>query len=299
MNAGMQENFTGVLTALVTPMTSRGVDYGALKKLVDAQARGGVNGIVSVGTTGESPTLSAEEHIDVIRKTIEYAAGRVPVYAGTGSNCTAEAVHLTMEADAAGADGFLVVAPYYNKPSQEGVFLHMSEVAKCTQKPIILYSIPGRCGIEISNATAVRLREAFPNVCVMKEAGGKVEKVADLHKSAGESITILSGDDGLTLDFIEAGAKGVISVASNVIPEVMVEMVRLALQGDMAEARVIDSKYSAFFKALFVEPNPVPVKTLMALCGIIPDPMVRLPLCAMSDKNAGFLKERAREVGLL
>lgn len=295
----MQKDFSGVWTALVTPMGESRVDYDSLENLVEMQVRSGVAGIVSVGTTGESPTLSHEEHLEVIRKTVEYAAGRIPVYAGTGSNCTSEAVHLTREADAAGADGFLVVAPYYNKPSQEGVFLHMSEVAKCTEKPIVLYSIPGRCGIEISNQTANRLRESFRNVCVLKEAGGKAEKVADLHGLAGDKITILSGDDGKTLDFIEAGARGVISVASNIIPEKMSEMVALALSGRMAEARAIEAKYAEFFKALFIEPNPVPIKTLMALAGTISDAHVRLPLCKMSEGNLEILKSAARSVGVL
>ena len=168
------QNFSGVWTALITPMTELGVDYDALQNLVESQMRAGVKGVIAVGTTGESPTLDPVEHVVVIKKTIEYARGKIPVFAGTGSNCTTEAVHLTREADEAGADGFLVVAPYYNKPSQQGVFLHMSEIAKCTKKPIILYSIPGRCGIEISNDTALRLRDKFKNVCVMKEAGGRV-----------------------------------------------------------------------------------------------------------------------------
>ena len=196
------EKFSGVWTALVTPMNENGVDYDALASLVEAQIKGGVRGIISVGTTGESPTLDAREHIDVIKKTIEFAKGRVAVYAGTGSNCTKEAVHLTVEADEAGADGFLVVAPYYNKPSQEGVFLHMSELAKNTSKPIMLYSIPGRCGIEIANDTVLRLRDAYENFAVLKEAGGKVEKVADLASRANGKVAILSGDDGLTVDFI-------------------------------------------------------------------------------------------------
>lgn len=295
----MQNNYSGVWTALVTPMTSSGVDFNALRDLIEAQVRGGVSGVFSVGTTGESPTLDAEEHIEVIKKSIEFAKGRIPVYAGTGSNCTREAVNLTREADAAGADGFLVVAPYYNKPTQEGVFLHMSEVAKCTSKPIVLYSIPGRCGIEISNSTAVRLREEFPNVCVMKEAGGKAEKVADLHKLAGDKITILSGDDGLTLDFIESGGKGVVSVAANIIPEVMVKMVKLALDGEMKAAREIEGQYMDFFKGLFIEPNPVPAKTAMKFMGLISDDFVRLPLCKMGEQNIQILKARLQNAGLL
>jgi len=292
------DNFAGVWTALITPMTETGVDYDALAKLVEAQVAGGVRGIVAVGTTGESPTLDPVEHIVAIKKVIEYAGGRIPVIAGTGANCTREAVHLTREADEAGADGFLVVAPYYNKPSQEGVFLHMSEVAKCTKKPIFLYSIPGRCGIEISNDVALRLREKFPNVCVMKEAGGKAEKAADLAARAGDKICVLSGDDGLTIDFMQVGAKGVISVASNIIPERMVEMVDLMLAGETAKARAISDSLAGFFKALFVEPNPVPAKTAMFLKGMISSPFVRLPLCQMTAEHVEYLKEQMKKAGV-
>ena len=284
------QNFSGVWTALVTPMTEQGVDYDALKNLVEAQVKGGVSGLVAVGTTGESPTLDPVEHIAVIKKVIEYAAGRIPVIAGTGSNCTREAVHLTREADEAGADGFLVVAPYYNKPSQEGVFLHMSEVAKCTSKPIFLYSIPGRCGIGISNDTAVRLYKKYPNICVMKEAGGKVDKVEDLHAKVDDNFTILSGDDGLTVDFMKKGAKGVISVASNIIPERMVELVDLMLAGNVEKAQAISDELAGFFHALFIEPNPVPAKTAMWLKGMTASPFVRLPLCAMQPENLAVLK---------
>ena len=293
------ENFSGVWTALVTPMTERGVDYDALEGIVEAQIAGGVKGLISVGTTGESPTLDPVEHIEVVRKIIDFAHGRIPVYAGTGSNCTKEAVHLTREADEAGADGCLVVAPYYNKPTQEGVFLHMSEIAKCTSKPIVLYSIPGRCGIEISNDCAMRLREKFDNVCVMKEAGGKSEKVADLHGRAGDSICILSGDDALTLDFMEKGACGVVSVASNIIPAEMSAMVNAALSGKMEIARQINSKFAGLFKALFIEPNPVPVKAAMKMLGIISDDFVRLPLCRMNPSNYQKLQAELAACGLL
>jgi 4-hydroxy-tetrahydrodipicolinate synthase len=276
-----------------------GVDYDALKDLVEAQIKGGVSGLVSVGTTGESPTLDPVEHIVTIRKTIEFAAGRVPVLAGTGANCTKEAVHLTREADEAGADGFLVVAPYYNKPSQEGVFLHMSEIAKCTKKPIMLYSIPGRCGIEISNDTAVRLANAYPNFKVMKEAGGKVEKVADLTAKANGIIDVLSGDDGLTVDFMKAGATGVVSVASNLIPEAMVELVNLCKDKNWEKAEALNDKLAGFFKALFIEPNPVPAKTAMAMAGMIANPYVRLPLCKMAESNLEILKAELKKIGLI
>lgn len=293
------QNFSGVWTALVTPMTPDGVDYDGLGRLVESQIEGGVRGLVAVGTTGESPTLDAAEHIDVIKFVIKTAGGRVPVFAGTGSNCTREAVALTEEADAAGADGFLVVAPYYNKPSQEGVFLHMSELAKRTEKPIMLYSIPGRCGIEISNDTVLRLRDRHENFCVLKEAGGKVEKVADLHARAGDAIDILSGDDGLTVDFMRAGAKGVVSVASNLVPRAMAELAGSALAGDWQKAEAANEKMRGFFKALFIEPNPVPAKAAMKMAGLIKDDFVRLPLCAMRPENAEILKREMLAAGVL
>lgn len=293
------QKISGVWTALVTPLTPDGVDYGGLERLVESQIAGGVSGLVAVGTTGESPTLDDKEHLDVIKHTIKFAAGRIPVFAGTGSNCTREAVALTIEADKAGADGFLVVAPYYNKPSQEGVFLHMTEIAKHTDKPIMLYSIPGRCGIEISNDTVLRLRDNYANFCVLKEAGGKVEKVADLYKRADDKISILSGDDGLTTEFIQAGAKGVVSVASNLVPQTMVELVNAALAGDWQKAKSIDQKMHGFFKALFIEPNPVPAKTAMKIAGLIKDDFVRLPLCAMRPENVEILKREMTNAGVL
>ena len=280
-------------------MTKLGVDYDALKELVEAQIKVGVSGLVSVGTTGESPTLDPVEHIVAIRKTIEFAKGRVPVLAGTGANCTKEAIHLTREADEAGADGFLIVAPYYNKPSQEGVFLHMCEIAKCTKKPIMLYSIPGRCGIEISNDTAIRLAQAYPNFKVMKEAGGKVEKVADLCARSNGLLDVLSGDDGLTVDFMKAGASGVVSVASNLIPATMVKLVNLCKAKKWGEAEALNDKLKGFFKALFIEPNPVPAKTAMALAGMIESPYVRLPLCKMADDKLEILKAELKNIGLL
>ncbi len=292
-------DFSGVWTALITPMTENGVDYPALERIVDEQSKSGVSGIVAVGTTGESPTLSPEEHINVIKECIKFSGGRVPVIAGTGSNSTLEAIALTEEADAAGADGFLIVAPYYNKPSQEGVYLHFSEIARRTEKPIFLYSIPGRCGIEISNDTAVRLREKFENICVMKEAGGKVEKVADLNSKLGGKMAILSGDDALTLDFMKSGACGVVSVASNIIPGKMVEMVRLALDGQTEKALEISSNLNGFFKALFVEPNPVPAKFAMKLAGKIPNSFVRLPLCQMLPQNSERVRAEMERVGIL
>lgn len=292
-------DFKGVWTAIVTPMNNDGqVDYDSLEKMVEMQVLAKVDGIVSVGTTGESPTLSKKEHIDVIKETAKFVKGRISLLAGTGSNCTFEAVKYTKEADIDGVDGFLSVAPYYNKPSQEGVFRHFAEIAKVTDKPILLYTIPGRCGIGIENDTVLRLRDSFENYCAIKEAGGKVEKVADLHKRAGNSISILSGDDGLTLEFMNAGARGVVSVASNIIPAEMVEFVNDIQNGNIQKAKEFNAKYAKFFKDLFIEPNPVPAKTALKYANIIANDYVRLPLCEMRDANKAKLIDTCKEIGL-
>ncbi len=290
--------FSGVWTALITPMNDNGtVNYGELENLIEAQILAGVSGLVSVGTTGESPTLNPQEHIRVIEHTCKTAKGRIPVLAGTGSNNTLEALQLTKEAEEIGADGFLIVAPYYNKPSQEGLFLHFSEIAKITEKPIMLYSIPGRCGIEISNPIALRLSEKYPNICSMKEAGGKVEKVIDLKNIAGHKLDILSGDDSLALDFMENGATGVVSVASNIIPAQLVEIISYAAKKDFVKARELEKKYKALFKNLFIEPNPVPVKFAAKKMGLLSSDTVRLPLCRMSAENQKILEETINLLG--
>ncbi|MEO0793740.1 MAG: 4-hydroxy-tetrahydrodipicolinate synthase [Verrucomicrobiota bacterium] len=277
--------FSGVHTALITPLTNGAVAYDELSALVEKQVAEGINGLVAVGTTGESPTLDHNEHGQVIRTVAEAAAGRVPVLAGTGSNSTAEAVSLTKGADATDATGMLVVAPYYNKPSQEGLFRHFSAIAEATEKAIILYSIPGRCGIDISVDTCARLYEKYPHVCGIKEAGGKSSRVADLVQKLGSEYLILSGDDGLILPFMSFGARGVISVASNLVVKELVAMVQLALGNDFAAAEKINRRFQPLFGDLFIEPNPVPVKVAMHRAGIISSPEVRLPLCEMSDAN--------------
>ncbi len=203
---------------MVTPFLKGAVAWDDLKKLVEFQIAEGIDGLVAVGTTGESPTLDYDEHVEVIRKTVEFAAGRVPVMAGTGSNATTEALDLTKRADEVGADAFLLVAPYYNKPSQEGLFRHFALLAESTAKPIILYSIPGRCGIEITVETTLRLRKKYPNIIGIKEAGGQVEKAAQLVRESDPEFIVLSGDDSLTLPFAQVGGQGIISVASNLIP---------------------------------------------------------------------------------
>ncbi|MGB0257897.1 MAG: 4-hydroxy-tetrahydrodipicolinate synthase [Coraliomargarita sp.] len=277
--------FSGVFTALATPMRDGAVAYDDLDTLIAHQLAGGIDGLVSVGTTGESPTLDTPEHLDVIRATVKAAAGKVPVYAGTGSNSTAEAVELTREAEAAGADGFLVVAPYYNKPSQEGLFLHFSQIAEVTEKPIILYSIPGRCGIEISVDVTARLYEKYPHVCCMKAAEGSCEKVIDYVRTLGPDYAVMSGDDGLTLPFMSAGATGVISVASNLVVAPLVKMVADANAGNYCAARETFLKYYPLFKAIFLDPNPVPIKYALKQAGIIGSEEVRMPLSPITEQT--------------
>ncbi len=281
--------YSGAWTALVTPMRNGAVDYSDLKKLVDFQVAGGIDGILSVGTSGESPTLTHEEHLEVIAKTIEFAAGRVPVLAGTGANSTHEAVLLTREAEKLGAQAFLHVAPYYNKPGQEGVYRHFAEIASATDKPIMLYSIPGRCGIEISVETIVRLRKAFPNVIGVKEAGGSCDKVSRLVRELDPDFLVMSGDDSLTLPFMSLGARGVISVASNLFPRQVAEMTTEMRAGNLAAALKIHNAMADLFKKFFIEPNPVPVKFALARAGVIGSPEVRLPLVEMSAENCAVV----------
>ena len=277
--------FTGTYTAIVTPFRRGAVAYDELRKLVEFQIKGGIDGLVPVGTTGESPTVTHEEHLEIIRGTIAAVRGRVPVIAGTGSNSTREAVDLTKAADAAGADGMLVVAPYYNRPTQEGLFQHFGRIAESTDKPIVLYSIPGRCGVEIGVGVIERLRAKYPHVAHVKEAGGSVDRVDQIIQALGDSVTVLSGDDSLTLPFMSVGAKGVISVVSNYFPREVTRLAALALAGDYARARALHRKLYPLFKAFFIESNPVPIKVAMARAGLIGSEEVRLPLSALGDPS--------------
>lgn len=278
-------SFTGTYTALVTPFHRGAIAYDDLRKLVAAQIKAGISGLVPVGTTGESPTVSHEEHLDIIRCTIDAARGRVPVIAGTGSNSTHEAIDMTKAADAAGADAFLLVAPYYNRPTQEGLFLHFAQIAEVTGKPIILYSIPGRCGVEIGVPVIERLRAKYPHVAHIKEAGGSVDRVDQIISALGNDITVLSGDDSLTLPFMAVGAQGVISVASNLYPREVGKLVSLALAQDYPKARALHRRLYPVFKTLFIESNPAPVKLAMLEAGIINSEEVRPPLCALSPSS--------------
>jgi len=290
--------FTGTYTAIVTPFKKGKLDEAALEKLIKAQIKGGVDGIVPVGTTGESATLDYEEHIHVIALAVKFAAGRIKVIAGTGGNSTQEAIFLTRAAEKAGADASLQVAPYYNKPTPEGLFRHFHAVARATRLPILLYSIPGRCGIEIGVETVNRLAHDSVNIVGIKEVGGNADRISQLRAALGAKFTILSGDDSLTLPFLAVGAHGVVSVASNVIPHEVSRLVRTYQRGNTSLALKIHEKYYALFKDLFVETNPAPVKAALALLGQLEEEL-RLPLVPISAGSREKLRKTMKAVGLL
>ncbi|MEN9283716.1 MAG: hypothetical protein RLZZ179_1209 [Verrucomicrobiota bacterium] len=292
--------YRGTFTALCTPFTADNrVDEAAFRKLIDFQFANGVTGIVPVGTTGESPTLSHDEHEHVIALAAKFADGRGPVIAGTGSNSTDEAIELTKAAEAAGCEAVLQVCPYYNKPSQEGLFQHFKAIADATKCKVMLYSIPGRSGIEIGIETTARLAAACPNIVSMKEAGGSVERVNQLVSQCPEAFTTLSGDDSLTLAFMAVGATGVVSVASNVIPRQMSDLVKAALQEDYRAAREMHRKYYPLFSAfLKLDTNPVPVKTALKLMGMS-NGNLRLPMVPMAAAKEDELRTALGAVGVI
>lgn len=291
-------SFAGAHTALVSPFKDGTLDEPGLRQLIENQITAGISGIVPVGTTGESPTLSHGEHRRVIEVAVSAAAKRTLVIAGTGSNATSEAVELTVEAEKLGADAALLVAPYYNKPSAEGLYRHFREVARAVTIPIILYSIPGRCGIEIPVSVVARLAADCPHVVAIKEAGGSVERVNQLRETLPKSFQILSGDDSLTLPFLASGAVGVISVASNIIPAEVQALVQSFLKGDLARAQELHHRYYPLFRDLFLEPNPVPIKTALAAKGLCRED-VRLPLCEMTQSHRDVLLKTLKSTGVL
>lgn len=290
--------FTGTFTAIVTPFRDGAVDEAALTRLIRAQLKGGVSGIVPVGTTGESPTLDYDEHIRVVELAVQVAGGKIPVIAGTGANSTREAIELTQRAEAVGADASLQVAPYYNKPTQEGLYQHFKSVAQNTRLPIMLYSIPGRCGIEIGVDTVARLAADCANIVSIKEAGGSCDRVSQLRAALPPRFSILSGDDSLTLPFLSVGATGVVSVASNIAPRAVSQMVRRFLDGDLRGAQRLHAKLYPLFKNLFVETNPTPVKAALALLGQMDDE-VRLPLVTASPAARALVERTLKDLGLL
>ena len=290
--------FTGTYTAIVTPFRNSQLDEAALERLIKLQVKGGVDGIVPVGTTGESPTVDCEEHIRIIALAVKFSAGKIKVLAGTGANATSEAIKLTQEAEKVGADGSLQVAPYYNKPTQEGLYQHFRAIARATKLPIVLYSIPGRCGIEIGIETVKRLATDCKNIVGIKEAGGSCDRVSQLRAALGPKFEIMSGDDSLTLPFMAVGAHGVISVASNVIPREVSQMVKLFSTGKASAALRLHEKYYPLFKDLFIETNPTPVKAALAMMKLIEEEY-RLPLVPMNPKNWDTLRTTLKRCGVL
>ena len=282
--------FRGTFTALVTPFRNGDVDFAAFEKLVEAQIAAEITGLVAVGTTGESPTLTHEEKEKVIQRAVKIANGRCKLLAGTGTNSTRDAIEATKFAEKAGVDGALLVAPYYNKPSQEGLFRHFKAIADKTSLPIMLYNIPGRCSVDIGPDTVIRLAESCRNIVSIKEASGSVERVGELRRRLPKEFTILSGDDSLTLPFIAVGAVGVVSVASNLFPAEICALVRACESGDFKSAENLHRKMFSLFKDLFIEPNPVPAKTALAWRGAM-SAEVRLPLCEMTEANQTRLRK--------
>jgi 4-hydroxy-tetrahydrodipicolinate synthase len=282
--------FRGTYTALVTPFQNDEFDYEAFARLIEAQIAAGITGIVPVGTTGESPTLSHGERRQVIELAVQAARKRCQIIAGTGSNSTRDAIAHTKEAEEIGVDGALLVAPYYNKPSQEGLFRHFAAIAESTSLKLVLYNIPGRCGVDIAADTVVRLAESCPNIVAIKEASGSVDRVSELVGRLPDGFTVLSGDDSLTLPFLAVGAAGVVSVASNLFPAEVSQLVRLFLEGRADEARRLHRKFFALFKDIFIEPNPVPAKTILAWRGMM-SAECRLPLVGMTEANAARLRK--------
>jgi len=280
--------FRGTFTALVTPFRNGDVDLAAFDKLIESQIAAGITGVVAVGTTGESPTLTHEEKEKVIQRTVKIANGRCKVIAGTGTNSTRDAIEATKFAEENSVDGALLVAPYYNKPSQEGLFRHFKAIADATSLPIMLYNIPGRCSVDILPETVVRLAGSCRNIVAIKEASGSVERVSELRRCLPDAFTILSGVDSLTLPFMSVGAAGVVSVASNLFPAEVCALVHACESGDYKTAQGLQRKLLPVFKDLFIEPNPVPAKTALSWRGAMSGE-VRLPLCEMSEANQARL----------
>jgi 4-hydroxy-tetrahydrodipicolinate synthase len=289
--------FGGAIVAIVTPFKNGKVDEKALRKLIEEQITAGTDGIAPCGTTGESTTLTHEEHDQVIEITVDAVRKRVPVIAGTGSNSTAEALRLTRHAWEAGADGALMVCPYYNRPTQEGLYHHYRTIAEAVPIPIIIYNIQGRTGVNLQTETLVRLAK-LKNIVGVKEASGSLKQMSDVIQYCGPDFDVLSGDDIFTLALLAIGGKGIISVISNVVPADMAGMVDAFNAGNLEKARALHYRMSPLIDALFIETNPIPVKTALAMMGKI-DPELRLPLYPMAEKNEALLKKVMQQYGLI
>ena len=289
--------FTGSLVAIVTPFRKGKVDERAFGELIEWQIAKGTNGIVPCGTTGESATLSYEEHNRVIELTVDIVKRRVPVIAGTGSNSTDEAIALTRHAKHAGADAALLITPYYNKPTQEGLYRHYKAVAEAVDLPLVLYNIPGRTGVNMLPATIARL-SAIKSIVGVKEGSGSVQQASDIVQMCGDRLTVLAGDDALTLPMMAVGGKGVITVTANIVPADMASLVKAFGDGRIEDARAIHFRLSPLFAALFYETNPIPVKEALGMMGKI-DSELRLPLCPMSQENREKLVRVLKDAGLI
>ena len=287
----------GCFTAVITPFKNGKPDLPAFRKLVRAQIRAGINGLVPCGSTGEAATLTPDEYAEVIKAAVDEAKGKVPVMPGVGTNSTAKSVEMLEKVEKLGVDGALAVVPYYNKPTQEGMIAHFSELAVATRLPITLYNIPGRTGVNMLPATALALRKKFSNIIGIKEASGSLDQVSEIVNGADKDFAVMSGDDALTLPMMSVGARGVISVASNVAPKEMVEMCEEFLQGEIVDAAKLHHRLFGLIKALFVETNPIPVKYAMHLMGYC-TPDMRLPLTTLSEKQRDPLKKALINAGI-
>ncbi len=290
--------FKGSIVAILTPFQNGRVDETALSKLIEFQIKNGTTGIVPCGTTGESPTLSTAEHERVIELCLKFTAKRIPVIAGTGSNSTEEAISLTRHAAQAGADAALIVSPYYNRPTQKGLYLHFKAIADAVDVPIILYNIAGRTGVNIEPAIIQKLANDCKNIIGVKEASGSLDQMANIRHLCGEKFILLSGDDALTLPLLSIGGAGVISVVANIVPKDVSDMVHAFEKGDPQKAQRLHEKLYPLIKAMFLETNPIPVKTAAGLMGLC-QPDLRLPLCEMGEENLAKLKKALKDYGLM
>jgi 4-hydroxy-tetrahydrodipicolinate synthase len=293
-----QTTFQGSFVALVTPFRDGRVDEAKLRELVEFHVSNGTDGLIPCGTTGESPTLTHEEHKRVVELVIEAARQRIPVVAGTGSNSTAEAIDLTRHAERAGARGALVVNPYYNKPTQEGLYRHFRAVAESVGIPIIAYNIQGRTAVNVETATMARLARDCKNIVGVKEASGSLDQMSQVIAACGPNFSVLSGDDNVTLPLMAIGGHGVVSVIANILPRETADMVHAALDGDFKRARDLHYRLFPLARAAFLETNPIPIKEAMAMAGML-EPEFRLPMCRMSDANRETLRGILRQYALV
>jgi len=291
--------YSGTHTALVTPFSSGKICFDSLENLINLQVNEGVNGLVLLGTTGEAPTISDSERTQLIKKTRDLTPSNVPLMVGCTSNDTQTAIRLTQQAEKLGADSIQLAAPYYNKPSQEGLFRHYSAIAETTEKPILLYSHPGRCGVEIGIDTILRLREKYPHISGLKECGGSCDRLSKIINALDPEFSVLSGDDSLALPFISLGAKGIIAVASNLIPNQFASLISQALKGNFASAKKTHYQFFPLFKSLGLETNPTPIKYALYLRKIINSPEPRLPLCPLLKENQDIIKKTLLDLDLL